>query len=468
MTAVEPTASPRADVRTLLLLAWPIIVSRSTQAAIGLADATMVAHLGESALAATTTGAFNTFALLIFPMGVAFIVSSYSSQLSGAGDARGARRYGFYGLLIAVFAQLLALASIPFVPDALRLFPYDGELRALMTGYIGWRLVSAGLAIGIEALSNYYGGLGDTKLPMRISVLAMVLNVALNWVFIDGHLGAPALGVVGAAIASSLSTAIAFAVFLFVFIRDGRANPGVWRTLGWREFGRMLRFGVPSGLNWFFEFFAFNFFTNIVIAGLGTTALAAMMAVFQLNSVSFMPAFGLASAGAILVGQALGAKDPDRVPGIVGRTFAVMAVWQVLVAGAYVGIPLVVLAPFTSASVDSTAFLQVGSRILMLSVGWQIFDALAAALSESLRAAGDTAFTLWARLAISWAIFVPGSYYTVKVLGWGDVGAMSWVVAYLAILAGVLLVRFRGGRWRSIALIDVTAPAPADAAAARS
>jgi MATE family multidrug resistance protein len=439
---------------TILSLAWPIILSRSSQAVIGLADAMMVAHLGEAGLAATSTGAFNTFALLILPMGITFIISSFSSQLFGAGDLRGARKYGYYGLLIAILTQLVALASIPAVGWALGHLPYNDDVRTLMTGYMHWRLLSAGAAIGIEALSAYFGGLGRTHLPMVISVIAMVLNVALCWVLIDGHLGAPALGVKGSALASSIATFIAFGVFVWIFIRDGRSTPGVLRTLHLKEFLRMLRFGIPSGLNWFFEFFAFNFFINVVVAGLGTTALAALMAVFQLNSVSFMPAFGLASAGAILVGQSLGAKDPDRVPGIVLRTFGLMVVWQVFIGAVYLGAPTLVLSAFTDKAVDMTAFMEVGRRILMLSVAWQIFDALAAALSESLRAAGDTTFTLWARLIISWCLFAPGSYFTVRHLHLGDIGAMSWVVFYLAALSITLLIRFRSGRWRSIELID--------------
>jgi MATE family multidrug resistance protein len=453
--STTPTQPPPSDgASAILKLAWPIVVSRSSQAVIGLADAMMVAHLGEAALAATSAGAFNTYALLILPMGITFIVSSFSSQLTGAGDAAGARKYGYYGLFIALATQLAAIVSVPLVPAALKMLPYSDDLRTLMQGYLEWRLLSGGAAIGVEALSNYYGGLGNTKLPMRVSVLAMTLNVAFCWVLIDGHLGAPALGVRGSAIANLIATMTAFLAFLVVFLRDGRTAPGVFRQLKTSEFMRMLRFGIPSGLNWFFEFFAFNFFINVVVAGLGTTALAAMMAVFQLNSVSFMPAFGLASAGSILVGQALGAKDPDRVPRTVLRTFGLMACWQVAIGCVYLTIPSVVLSLFTSEHVEAAGFLAVGGRILKLSVAWQLFDALSAALSESLRAAGDTAFTLWARMIISWCLFVPGSYVTVRLMHWQDVGAMSWVVFYLAALAFVLLLRFRTGRWRTIALLD--------------
>jgi MATE family multidrug resistance protein len=95
--------------------------------------------------------------------------------------------------------------------------------------------------------------------------------------------------------------------------------------------------------------------------------------------------------------------------------------------------------------------------MLALSAAWQLFDATVATLAESLRAAGDTAFTLWARLAVAWLIFVPGSWITVRRLGGGDLWAVGWIVAYLAVLAGVLLWRFRGGAWRRLELVE---PAP--------
>ncbi len=94
--------------------------------------------------------------------------------------------------------------------------------------------------------------------------------------------------------------------------------------------------------------------------------------------------------------------------------------------------------------------------MLFLSVGWQLFDAAASVLAESLRAAGDTVFTLWARLAIAWAVFAPGSWISVRVLGGSDGVAVAWLVAYLALLAAVLLLRFRSGAWRRIVLVEPT------------
>jgi MATE family multidrug resistance protein len=439
----------------LLRLAWPIVVSRSSQVVVGLADATMVAHLGEEALAATTTGAMNTFAIFILPMGIVFIVASYASQLLGAGDPIGARRYGFYGLAVAAATQVACALALPAIAPALGVFEHAPAVRDMMTEYLAIRLLSGGAAVGLEALGSYYGGLGNTALPMRAQLAAMVLNVAGNWLLIDGHLGAPAMGVRGAALASTLATTAAFMWLAAIFLLDGRRAGAVVPRLSARELGRMLRFGFPSGLNWFFEFASFLFFVNMVVAGLGTTSLAALMAVIQVNTVSFMPAFALSSAGAILVGQAIGAGAKDEVPRLVGLTFAAAACWECAVGVAYVVLPELLFAPFARGldPVRAAALLELGARMLAVSAAWQLFDAAAAALGECLRGAGDTAVPMWARLAIAWAFFVPGSWVSVRVLGGGPMTAMAWLVVYLAVLALVLLLRFRSGAWRRIELV---------------
>jgi len=446
-----------ATLGGLLTLAWPIVVSRSSQVVVGISDAVMVAHLGEGALAATTAGALNAFALFILPMGIVFIVSSFSSQLLGKGDLAGARRYGYYGLAVAAATQVLGVLAIPVAAWAIGWLDYGPEVAGPMTGYLAMRLWSGGGAIGLEALGNYYGGLGNTRLPMRASVAAMATNVLLNWVLIDGHLGAPPMGVEGAALASVLSTSLAFLGLLGVFLADGRRTGPVLARLRGGEMLRMLRFGIPSGLNWFFEFLAYVFFVNVVVGGLGTTSLAALMAVLQLNSVSFMPAFGLASAGAILVGQSIGAGDRDGVPRIVRLTFAAAGSWQGLVGLAYLLVPGLLFAPFARDPASAEGLLAAGTRLLALSAAWQLFDAAVASLAESLRAAGDTAFTLWARVVVAWVLFVPGSWITVRVLDGGDVAAVSWLVLYLAALSLALLLRFRSGAWRRIELVEPSA-----------
>ena len=445
-------------LQRLFALAWPILISRSTQVVIGLADALMVAHLGQDALAATTTAAFNTYTLLIFPMGITFIVSSFASQLFGAGDMQGARRYGVYGLFLAVAAQGVGLLAIPTLSKALSLFAYTPPVRVMVEQYLAVRFLSVGAAVGSEALTNFYGGIGNTRLPMVMNVLAMVINVGGNGLLIDGRCGLPALGVLGAAWASTMSNWVVFVVFASIFFRSGRkagqGGKAIPRGLSWSECRRMLTFGVPSGFNWFFEFLAFSAFVNVVVAGLGTTALAAFMAVMQINSVAFMPAWGFSSAGAILVGQSIGAGQKYEVPRLLRWTWGVAAGWQGLISSVYLLAPTFLLEPFATSGTRAAGFLVVGARMLRWSSAWQLFDATVGAFSETLRATGDTAFPMWSRIVLAWLVFLPGAWISVHLLGHGDVAALWWVVLYMGLLAIALLWRFSTGRWREIRLVE--------------
>jgi multidrug resistance protein, MATE family len=354
-------------------------------------------------------------------------------------------------MILALIASGLCVAAIVLTQPILDLIPLDDEVRSLMAGYIVIRLWSGGAAVGIEALANYFGGLGQTRPGMVANVMLMATNVLGNWLLIRGHWGCPALGVRGAAWASTVSTCLAFGGLFGYFLWTGR---GVIATrLRGAEFARLVRFGLPSGFNWFLEIFAFIFFINAVVASLGTTSLAAMNSVFALNSVSFMPAFGLASGGAILVGQAIGAGAKDLVPRAVTLTTAATLLWQGATGVAYFFIPDLLIAPFAQGE-GAAETLKIGVRMLFISASWQLFDAVATTLAEALRAAGDTTFPLLARLVIAWLVFVPGSLVSVHIYHWSDAAATSWIVAYLALLAATLLWRFRTGAWRQVQLLE--------------
>jgi multidrug resistance protein, MATE family len=430
----------RPRLGQLLALAWPIVISRSSQVVIGVTDSLLVAPLGEDALAATTTGALNSFAFFSLSLGTVFIVGSFASQLMGRGDGAGARRFAMYGLAIAVASQLLALALLPFLD--------------LIHGYMSLRLLSVGAAVGLEALGSYYGGLKNTVLPMTAQVLAMVLNVILNWVLIRGHWGAPTMGVRGSALASTIATSIAFVFLATCFAmqlgtQGTRVKTGPLRA---RELWRTLRFGLPVGLNFLVELMAFLAYVNIVVGTLGTAELAATMAVIQLNSVAFMPAFALATAGSIFVGQAIGANKKDDVPRTVLLTVATTAGWQGLCGLACLIAPRFWLGPFVPP--EGAHFLDIAAALLVMSAAWQLMDGIAMAYAEALRAAGDTTFSLWARAGIGWFVFVPGALVTTRLLGYRELGAAVWLIVYLGLLALVMVLRFKSGRWRKLELVE--------------
>jgi len=449
----KPADEPDYGLRALLVLAWPVVVARSTQAIIGFCDAVMTAPLGEAAMAAVTTGAMNAFALIILPMGIIFIVQSMASQFKGKEDHAAARRYAYYGLILTAITGSLAVMATGLVAPVLGLLNLEPLVHTYMTDYMVIRLFTITPLLGIEVLGNWYGGLGNTRIHMAAGLVAMVLNVFLNWLLIQGRWGAPALGVAGAAYASAVASWVSFAGVLALFWMQKFVPQKVRGRLRlrMREFWRMLRFGVPNGINFFFEFAAFTLFINVIVADLGTTVLAAMMAVMAVNSVSFMPAFGISTSGAILVGQAIGSGHSDRVAGIVKRTAGVTMIWQGVVSLVYLAAPAFLMALFTPPG-EHTQLLTVGTVLLMISVAWQLFDSVGMSVGEALRAAGDTAWPMWARLGLGWMGFLPAGYLSVTVYGGGHVAAMLCLVGYLALLAVLLVYRFRSGAWRRIDL----------------
>lgn len=451
MTSAAATYS-RPTLGGLFTLAWPIVISRSTQVVASVFDAFMVGYLGEAALAATTTGGIDVFAVFIFPMGVVFIVSSFASQLFGKGDLAGARRFAWYGLAVALATQVVCGIFAIYAHELLLPFAFADDVRALIEAYVRIRLVAGGAVIGLEVFNSYYSALGNTRLPMIFNVMIMFIDLGGNWLFIRGNWGFPALGVAGAAWTSSISPLVGFVGLMLIFLREPGGFGG---KLSWGELKEMLRFGIPSGFNMFLEFSSFFVFLNLVLPTLGTTVLAAFMAVMQLNMVAFMPALALSSAGAVLIGQAIGAREKDDVPRLLRLTTIICIIWQTLVGLVYLAIPKTLFAIFVNNDeANATALLQVGGTMLMLAPIWQIFDATATAYAEGLRAAGDTTFTMWARAALAWLFFAPASYISIRWYGHGPNATIFWVSVYIALLAVVLVLRFRSGHWRNIELTE--------------
>jgi MATE family multidrug resistance protein len=447
-------SSARPALTPLLRLAIPMVLARATQAVISFADTYQVSHLGADAIAATATGALNTYALVMLPMGTVFIVQTFVSQLVGRGERDATPRFAWYGLAISAIAGLGAVASIPLIGPVLGLFGYSTTVHAAMTDYMAIRALAVGAIVGTEALGNWYGGLGITWMSMVAGILAMVSNIALNAVLIDGRLGLPALGVRGTAVASSIASTLGFA-FLFAAFLMRRGGAPRARATGFsrRDLTRVLRFGAPNGVNWFLEFAAFQIFLNVVISGLGTPTLAAFNVVISINMVAAMPAFGVASAGAILVAQHIGRGARDDVWPQTKLTLFVATAWQAAIGALYLAFPRQLLSIFAT-SVDRDAIFETGVAMLMLAGLWQAFDATAVTLAEALRAAGDTAWSATARLLLAWVVFVPSALYAVRVLHTGAVGATVCLAGYLALLAVVFAYRFHNGAWRSIELVE--------------
>ncbi|MBM4362722.1 MAG: MATE family efflux transporter, partial [Deltaproteobacteria bacterium] len=314
----------------------------------------------------------------MLPLGTVSIVQTFAAQLRGKGDLPAAYRHAHHGLLLSLLSSAPFLAAIPFLDRAVSAIGVAPEVQAPMAAYLAVRVLSVPAMLGLEALGGWYGGLGNTRVALLGGLLTMTANLAGNALLILPRFGLPGYGVVGAAWASTIASWVGFVAVLGLFRRGiGHDLPRASFAFVPEELRRVLRFGLPSGLNYFVEFTAFVAFINVVVGHLGTPTLAAFNIVLQVNSVSFMPAIGVASAGAILCGEAIGRGDREAVPAIVQLTLRITTAWMLAMAAVYVLAPRAILSLFDGGGVASIAMLETGATMLALSALWQLFDAIA-------------------------------------------------------------------------------------------
>jgi MATE family multidrug resistance protein len=156
-----------------------------------------------------------------------------------------------------------------------------------------------------------------------------------------------------------------------------------------------------------------------------------------------------------MAGEAIGRRAHEEVWPIVKLTGSVAAAWMLSAGFLYFVAPLPIMSLFRPRGASTDLLVEVGAGMLRLAALWQLFDALGLTLSEALRAAGDTAWCMGARVVLAWLVFTPAAWTAVLVLGGGIGTVMASVILYVAVLAAAFAARFASGRWREIELVDV-------------
>jgi MATE family multidrug resistance protein len=274
---------------------------------------------------------------------------------------------------------------------------------------------------------------------MIANVTANLLCVGLDAVLVTGAGPVPALGIRGAAWAGVIALSVGAAgLALAAWPRLRRIPAGLDRAL-LRE---AVRLGLPIGTQRVLEVLSWSVLTG-ALAAAGDAQLAAHVMAIRVLMLSFLPGLAIGEATAVLVGQAVGARDEAlaRRSWAAGAAsaFGVMALGGV----AFVLVPGVLLAPFhPAADVWPTA-----TRLLQVAAIFQLFDAVATVTYFSLDGAGDTRFTLAASLGVSWFVKLPLGVGLVRYAGFGALGAWIGLTLETVLLLGLLLWRWRSGRW---------------------
>jgi len=428
------------------LLALPIVGGMLSQSLLNIVDTAMVGYLGDPALAAVGLGGFVVFMCMAMILGISTGVQSLAARKKGEGRTdRAAKILNSALLLVLVIAPILSIVLITFVAP---LFPYLNSDPAVIeqgVPYLQVRLAAI-VFVGMNfAFRGYWNALDMSRLYMITLILMHACNIILNYVLIFGHFGAPAMGVTGAGIASAISLAVGTAIYFMLGFRHVRKD-GFLKSLANREETRsLIQISIPSGIQQFF--FAAGFVALFWIIGkVGTAELAAANVLITVTLFAILPGLGLGLACTTLVGQALGARDPEdahRWAWDVGKVSVVLLT--------LLGLPMWIAPDLVSSIFIHEEATRELARWPMRITGLTMpLEALGFAFMHGLLGAGDAKRVMFVSIGVQWLLLLPAVYLMGPVFGFGLLAI--WLLQGLsrALQAGIFLASWQGRQWQKL------------------
>jgi MATE family multidrug resistance protein len=254
-------------------------------------------------------------------------------------------------------------------------------------------------------------------------------------------------------------------LFVLIFSKENRRKFATWqgRAFDPELFRRLMRYGLPSGFQFFIEIFGFTFFIQM-LGRLGDLELAASNIVLSIESLSFLPMVGFHIGNATLVGQAVGKGSPEE--GVYATTSAlhITLTYMMLVAAVFVFAPKPLLSLFKTSHYASENYVEImhlGVILLRFVAVFCFFDALNLIFSAAIKGAGDTRFIMWTIAALSLGVMILPVYLAVEILGAGIYTAWTLATVYVCALGIAFMLRYRHGKWKKMRVIEATSTAEA-------
>lgn len=445
---VRANSSPTALHRDVLRLALPATGEQLLGMAVGIVDTFLVGHLGAAPLAAV--GLANQWVFLAQTLLGAIATGSTAliARFTGAQQPEQANKVVRQSVVMGVVIGLGCTAlGVSLARPAVLLLGAQAEVIELSTTYL--RLVSSSLLfVTLMAIGNAsLRGAGDTRTPLAVMLGVNLVNIAVAWTLINGLFGLPRMGVAGSALGAVSGQIVGGSLVTALLLR-GRSGLRLRLShfrFDWAMIRRVLRVGLPTGAEQVL-FRTGNMAYVRILASLGIAAYAANQVAINGWSLSFMPGFGFAIAATTLVGQALGAQDPDAAQQRGYTAYKMGAALMAAVGLTFVLFPAQIMGFFT----DDAEVIALGATPLRLVGLFQPILAASMIFAGGLRGAGDTRWPMIVTAAGIWLVRLPLAYLLALILGWGLVGAWG-AMAFDFTLRGTLnLVRFRAGRWKTI------------------
>ncbi len=441
----------RSKIRKQVMnLSGPALVELMLSSLVNMVDMIMVGRVGAEAVTAVgLTNQVFFFALAVF---IALNVGTTAlvARFIGADDPKSANDTARQGLMLnIIIGVVVSLLGYYFSHDLLKFMGAEPEVfeagGVLYAKAIFGGLVFMTISTGIIAVLR---GAGDTKTPMTINIIANLLNVVGNYTLIYGKFGFPRLGVFGAGLSTSISRVVSASLALYTVFKGSKIIkislkdnflPNI------EIIKRIINVGLPSAMEQFI-FRAGQITFVRIVSGFGTAVFAAHQISLNILSLSFMPGQAFAIAATTLVGQGLGAGEPEHAEECALETRKLGMIVSGVLAAIFFFFGPWIIRLYT----PDEEIVALGAMALKIVAIVQPAQSTQFILSGGLRGAGDTKWPLYASIAGIWGVRVVIGYLLTTVLGMGLLGAWTAIAIDQCVRSAVIYGRFRSGKWKKV------------------
>jgi len=422
-------------------------------------DRMFLANYSADTISAALPAGIASFTAVAFFMGVANYVNAFIAQYTGACAFKRIGASVWQGIYFSLMAACL-LALLYFVSGPLfNLIGHSPRIQRLEVSYFNILTLGAGLVVLASAMACFYTGRGLTRTVMVVHAIGAAINIPLDYCLINGVGFFPELGIVGAALATVTASATIVGILsVLIFSPANRSRYETWKGRAFDKelFGRLMHYGLPSGIQFFLEIFGITFFVQMV-GRLGDLELAASNIVLSIESLSFLPMVGFHVGTATLVGQAVGRGRPEDGTYATMSALHITMAYMILVAVVFIVTPEPLLNLFKAHHITAaqyTEIMNLGVILMRFVAVFCFFDALNLVFSGAIKGAGDTRFIMWTIGALSLGVMVTPMYVAVEVLQAGLYTTWALATFYICALGIAFMMRYRQGKWKSMRVIE--------------
>jgi MATE family, multidrug efflux pump len=434
-------------VRLLFKLALPITLQNFLSSSMAFMDTLMIGQLNEAAIAAVGIANQFVFIFIILQFGIHSGVAIFTAQYWGKKDLANIKKLSGIGLIAGLTAGSLFTFAAIITPTALMsLFTTDPVVIDLGSGYLRIVGISFGISVFTLSYMNNLRSMEIVKAPMYASLIAVLLNLGLNYILIFGHLGFPAMGVAGAAVATCISRFVeGFALMAMIYWKKYPIAASISEMVDFDKafLKRVLATCWPVFLNELVWVTGVSLY-NLVYARIGTQSIAAVNIVASIENFMMIPFFGMFFSGSIIIGNSIGAGKPDQAY-VYGKFLLATQFSMALAAGGIMILGREIILSFYN--VSESAYTNAYHLMLVAGMALCIKVTNFTNIVSVLRGGGDTRFGFLLDLTGVWCIGVPMAFFAAFYLNLPVYWVMALVLTEEVYKLSLGVPRFISRRW---------------------